>query len=140
MTAILFLDDRSGRMFNKRRQSRDSRVKEAIQQLCAGKRVWMNAYSARLYADMEGVEVCVDENFLQRAGADDFCLVEAAPLKPVEEEIARLIVFFWNRTYPADIYFDLDFQQWVAVSEEEFPGSSHEKITQTIYVRKDVTQ
>ena len=51
----------------------------------------------------------------------------------------RLILFRWNRAYPADTLFDQDTffsgGNWELVSQEEFPGKSHEKITMEVYNR-----
>ena len=51
----------------------------------------------------------------------------------------RLILFRWNRTYPADMLFDqkafFSGGNWELVSQEEFPGKSHEKITMEVYQR-----
>ncbi len=133
MTVILCLDDDGGMMFNKRRQSRDKKVKEAVQQICKGKRLWMNEYSAKLYADMEGVDIHTDKDFLINSGEDDYCFVESETLNPVLDRITSLIVFRWNRKYPYDLQLDLNLQQFCIISEEEFPGSSHEKITKIVY-------
>ncbi len=139
MIVIVCLDDNGGMMFNKRRQSRDRRVTEEIQHMCTGKRLWMNGYSAKLYADMEGVNVRTNEDFLRSAGTDDYCFVESEPLKPVQDKVSRLIVFRWNRKYPSDLRLDLNLEQWDVVSEEEFPGTSHDKITKMVYVKKEGT-
>ncbi len=140
MIVIVCLDDNGGMMFNKRRQSRDRRVTEEIQRICTGKRLWMNGYSAKLYADMEGVDVRTDEDFLRSAGEDDYCFVESEPLEPVKDRIRRLVAFRWNRKYPSDLRLDLELEQWNVDSEEEFPGTSHDKITKTVYVNKEGTK
>jgi hypothetical protein len=51
----------------------------------------------------------------------------------VEAKIEKIIVFWWNRHYPSDRKFDLDLSKWNKVSEEEFAGYSHEKITKEVY-------
>ena len=54
-------------------------------------------------------------------------------LQVVEAKIEKIIVFWWNRHYPSDRKFDLDLSKWNKVSEEEFAGYSHEKITKEVY-------
>jgi len=137
MTVIVCLDDHNGMMFNHRRQSRDSKVKEAVQKICAGHALWMNEYTARLYADLDGVDVQISPDFLQQAREQDYCFVESDPLQPVSDRITGLILFRWNRHYPSDMWFDLKLQYWNAVSEEDFAGSSHERITKLVYIRRE---
>ena len=108
MQVIVCVDDNGGMMFNKRRQSRD-RV------LC------------------EYDRIVVSENYLEEASGEDFCFVEKEPLKAFENEIKKLIIFKWNRVYPADQYLDIDPEKMTKVQEEEFVGFSHEKITMEVY-------
>ena len=137
MIVITFLDDRQGMLFHNRRLSRDRAASSRIKEICAGKKLWMNAYSARLYGTLDGVDIALEEAFLLRAGEGEFCLVETEMLKPVEERIEEIIVFWWNRVYPADICLDLDLSRWDQVSCREFKGNSHESITEIIYRRGD---
>ena len=43
----------------------------------------------------------------------------------------KLIVYRWNRIYPSDVKAELS--GWQKVSEDDFIGSSHDKITEEIY-------
>jgi len=76
MRVMVFLDDKNGMLFNKRRQSRDQAVFEEIQMLCQGKVLWMNEYSFSTYGKMEGVEIRCRKDFLQKAGMGEYALVE----------------------------------------------------------------
>ena len=67
-------------------------------------------------------------------GAGDVCFVEDAPLAPHRARITCLYVFRWNRDYPADRRLDLDLSGWERTEQEEFPGSSHDKITLERYL------
>lgn len=135
MVIIVCLDDKKGMMFNHRRQSRDQAVTERIRKICMGKKLWMNPYSDKLYGNLEGIELAVNPDFLSMAGDGEFCLAESEGLAAFVEDIEQIIVFWWNRTYPADIYLDLDLSQWDRKEQNEFPGTSHEKITVEIYER-----
>ena len=130
---IVTLDDRDGMMFNCRRQSRDRVLNERILALCDGK-LTVNAYTAQLFADTDA-NLTVDENPLGIAKADDWCFVENLPIAPYEEKIEKLVVFRWNRVYPNDRRFDLKLEAWRLVSQSEFAGYSHEKITEEVYFR-----
>lgn len=48
----------------------------------------------------------------------------------------RMIIFNWNRTYPGKNIFKVDMVEFEKASSEDFPGFSHEKITMTVYRRK----
>ena len=81
-----------------------------------------------------GVEVTVlpaDENF------PDSCFVEDTALLPAPAQIEDFIVFHWNRRYPSDQQFDpaLLSQGWALAETSEFPGHSHETITEERYRR-----
>ena len=49
------------------------------------------------------------------------------------KEIEKVILYHWNRDYPADVYFPVDLSVWKCVETKEFAGSSHEKITRERY-------
>lgn len=135
---IAFVDDKRGMMFNHRRQSRDQAVTERIQKICKGKRLWMNPYSDQLYGSLEGVDIMVENDFLSLAGSGEICLVESDRLMPFAEKVEEVILYRWNRTYPADVYLDLELSQWERRECHEFQGFSHEKITEEIYERKAI--
>ena len=61
----------------------------------------------------------------------------SAPLLPVLDRLEALIVYRWNRTYPADVYLDLDpaAEEFVLEQQSEFSGTSHPCITREIYRR-----
>ena len=80
---------------------------------------------------MSGVEF--SRAVLEQAGEGEYCFVENTGLQAVEAKIEKIIVFWWNRHYPSDRKFDLDLSKWNKVSEEEFAGYSHEKITKEVY-------
>ena len=136
MILMAAVDDGMGLMFNHRRQSRDRLLRQQILTLAAGSTLWMDGYSAAQFSgELEGRSVRVDEDFLTRAPQGDFCFLEDRSPRPAAERIERLILFRWNRAYPADLHLDLDLSGWRLTETLDFPGSSHEKITQEVYVR-----
>ena len=73
---------------------------------------------------------------MDKAGVDDFCFIENASVAAYKEKITRLIVYKWNRDYPADFFFDIDYaKNFRLVSTVDFEGTSHDRITKEIYVR-----
>ena len=79
----------------------------------------------------------MDDEFLDRAGTGEFCFVENTPASPYLDRIEKIIRFCWNREYPGDMFFDVDLTDgWELEETKEFEGTSHEKITEEVYVCK----
>ena len=123
-------------LFNHRRLSRDRRVCEKILDYSNEKELWMNAYSRKLFTDLTDINsIQVDEEFLDKS--QSICFVENQDITPYLPKIDTLVLFQWNRDYPADFFFTLDLSQWNLISTEDFEGTSHEKITMEVY-KKDL--
>lgn len=137
MILIAFVDDGGGMMFNHRRQSRDRAALARILDISAGSALWMNEYSAPLFTEFAAPRIQVDAQFLDKAGLEDYCLVENVDISPYLPFIEKIILFHWNRAYPSDVKFPikLDGGKWRLISTEDFPGSSHEKITLEVYAK-----
>ena len=129
MQVIITVENRNGMLFNHRRVSRDQKVSERILAYCQEKDLWMNAYSAKLFENNK--QVRVSETFLEQK--DVICFVEDQDITPYLPEIDTIILFHWNRDYPADFFFTVDLSEWNLVHQEEFAGKSHEKITMEVY-------
>ena len=106
MTIFICVDDKNGMLFNHRRQSRDEAVLKDMLDITEGK-VWMNTYSSKLFCAVSDRIVAEDDLF-ECAPKDSYCFVENIPLKPYEDRLEVMIVYYWNRTYPADTYLDID--------------------------------
>ena len=123
-------------LFNHRRLSRDRRVCEKILDYSNEKELWMNAYSRKLCTDLTDINsIQVDEKFLDKS--QSICFVENQDITPYLPKIDTLVLFQWNRDYPADFFFTVDLSQWNLISTEDFEGTSHEKITMEVY-KKDL--
>lgn len=129
MQVIITVENRNGMLFNHRRVSRDQKVSERILAYCKEKKLWMNAYSAKLFEN--NPQIRVSETFLEQK--DAICFVEDQDVTPYLPEIDTIILFHWNRDYPADFFFTVDLSEWNLVHQEEFAGKSHEKITMEVY-------
>lgn len=141
MTCVICLGDRDGVMFNQRRVSRDAAVTGRILKIAAEHGpLNITPYTLRLLPQ-ENTPSCVvhicDHPAAEEKGT---CWVEdtIGELRP-DTAADRLILFHWNRAYPADSLFDREAffsgDKWELVSQEEFPGKSHEKITMEVYRR-----
>lgn len=137
MNIIVCLDDKNGMMFNKRRQSQDKILRSDIKKLVENKNLYMNNYSYKLYKDIDDGNIKVSEDFLEQCKDNNFCLVEDKSLNNYISKINTLVIYNWNRIYPADFHFDMNLNNdsWELIKEDEFQGSSHEKITKRIYRR-----
>ncbi len=140
MIVIACVDNKMGMLFNQRRQSQDRALRARLLQRCRGCKLWMNAYSFRQFqeqAEAGNVSICVAENFLQQAADGEYCFVENADVTEYIAKIERIILFCWNREYPADFFWRLPLRErpWHFLSSEDFCGTSHAKITEEVYGR-----
>ena len=134
MIAVVCVDDRGGMLFNRRRQSQDRVLRGDLLAQAAGRPVWMNGYSLGQFGPETG-DLRTAEDCLDRAGKGELCFVETTDPAPWLERMEGLVLYRWNRRYPADLRFTLPLEGWTPVRREEFAGSSHEKITKEVYKR-----
>ena len=141
MIVMVCVDNQNGMMFNHRRQSQDRVLRRRMCEIAGNDdgKFWMNAYSRKMFtdSDTEGTQaqLCVAEDFMKQAASGDFCLLETEDPADYAANLEELILFSWYRDYPADLHFTLDLSGWKQVETAEYAGSSHEKITETHYVR-----
>ena len=57
--------------------------------------------------------------------------------RKVLERMEGLVLYHWNRRYPADAWLDVrpGPPGWTLARREEFSGHSHERITKEVYTR-----
>ncbi len=132
MIAVICLDDNNGMLFNNRRQSRDKAVICDLIEYSNDSKVLINEFSKSLFIEYEN-SVLISDNFLSESKENDICFVENVDLTEFEVEINKLIIYHWNRVYPADFYFNLDLSSFKLLEAKEFKGNSHDKITREIY-------
>lgn len=133
MTVICAVDDDMGLSFNGRRQSRDRAVTERICELCREMPVHTTASGARLLP--EGTEVYLSEDPLRDTPEGEGCFIETMDPAEAADRVERVILFRWNRHYPADVRFTLPLEDMTLLSRVEYPGSSHERLTEEVWVR-----
>ena len=109
-------------MFNKRRQSQDRVLRQHMLELAGNKKLWMNAYSRTQFSKEEN-RIAVAENGFQNIRSGEYCFLEDEDPAQYKEQIEELILFHWNRTYPADLCCTLDLSEWKRKTTEEFAGS-----------------
>lgn len=134
MTLITCIDDRGGQAFHRRRLSRDRALCKRILELAGTGPLRLSPYSLPLFEALSpSVPLLAGEDYL--AGADGLCFAEREDLAPWLDRADRLVLFRWNRAYPFDLRFPLEEleRHWVLTGTADFPGSSHEKITEETY-------
>ena len=122
MNIIVCLEDKNGMMFNKRRLSQDIAIREDIYKNMDGKSLIMNDYSYKMFSkDEPKIDIIVRED-LPVCDSENLQFIEDKQLGNFESEIDKIIVYYWNRRYPSDLKFDIDFSngKWEVVSEEEY--------------------
>ena len=149
MKIIVCVDNQNGMMFNHRRQSQDRVLRKRILELTGGKKLWMNAYSQKQFLQVNGNmpkeqeqpgqlgqsgQIQADEAFLEKAGPGEPCFVEDRSVAPFAGRVERVVLYRWDRAYPADLYWDLSLEGWTLARREEFPGFSHKLITKEVYI------
>ena len=134
MRIIVCIDDNGGMMFNNRRVSSDKAVTDRIIDLLKDNNLYLNQYSAKLFADKTD-NLKISDDFLSKAGENDYCFVENVDITEYISDISQVIIYNWNRKYPSDLKFPKEaaISGFKCVSVSEFGGNSHEKITEEVY-------
>lgn len=137
MIVMVCVDDNNGMMFNRRRQSQDRVLRQRMLELTGEKKLWMNAYSRGQFSVGDESRIAVLEDGIQNIQQGEYCFLEDQDPVQYKDQIEELILFRWNRTYPADLHCTLELSNWKLKETEEFTGYSHEKITQERYGREE---
>ena len=135
MNIIVCVDDKMGMMFHNRRQSKDRVVREDMLALMTNQ-LWVSPYTAKQFEEAEQERLLVAEDFLEQAKEGEYCFVEEANLTPYEEKIETIILYHWNRIYPADTYFTVELSDFVSEERTYLTGYSHPDIVREIYRKK----
>lgn len=135
MTVIACIDACNGMLFHKRRVSADRVVIEKILAMADGAPILMNPYSVGLFP--ESANVIISRDYLNLAQTGQICFAESEGLGQYLHKARKVILFQWNRQYPSDVKFPKELLQdpWKLVSVTDFPGYSHNQITQEVYAR-----
>lgn len=133
MKLIFCVDDNNGVLLFGKRQSRDSALINRLTALVGDADIWMNEYSAKLFGGHEKVHV--DNDYIKKAHENDFCFIENGDY--TLDGVDEIFICHWNRSYPADKYFDIDLSAngFQLFCSEDIVGKSHDKITIEKYAR-----
>ena len=125
MTLIVWTGKNGEMMFNRRRCSRDRGVIADIQATYDPLEICVSAYSSSLF---DGARVI--SGVSEAAGGVLF--LEDLPLPAALKQARKLIVYRFDRVYPADVRLEIP-QDFHRTESREFAGFSHEKITREVY-------
>ncbi|MBQ5321412.1 MAG: ribonuclease Z [Oscillospiraceae bacterium] len=130
MKVFVCLDDKNGMTFGGKRQSRDRIVIEDVLKTVGEEKLYIDAFSKTLFEN-KGAEI------VKEFPKEGYFFNENKEMKHHMEFISEIIVYRWNRRYPADFYLDIDIAKegFKLADYLEFKGSSHDKITKEIYRR-----
>ena len=133
LTVAVCIDERRGMLFGGRRQSRDRVLIAELIETAQNQPICINSFSKTLFEPYSNKVIY--DNLLACCPDRSFCFVEDLALLPFVEDIQTLILYHWNRHYPADRHLDLDpiKNGFSLISKTEFAGSSHDKITKEVY-------
>ena len=134
MTVYVCLDDRNGMLFNNRRQSRDA----AVLQDMAGsipEVLTIDPFSEKLVQSAEIPYALAPEDGSLSPDAHFF--LENRDPAPLAALASRVVIYRWNRHYPADVQWNINLSEidFSLTESCEFPGKSHETITKEVYTR-----
>lgn len=133
MNVFICVDENLGIGFNNRRQSRDAEVVLKILEMSNGCKLYVNEYSSKLFKNYSNI--LVDNDYLNKAREGDCCFVELNSLGDYNDKIDTVILFKWNKIYPADMKLEIDFSDRKLEKVFEFKGTSHDKITCEVWTR-----
>lgn len=135
MILAFCVDDQGGLAFNHRRQSRDRGLAADLLAAAGARPVFCLPYSVGLF-DPETVTVTNDPGAVPAGG---ILFLENADPAAYISQAEELILYRWNRLYPADLTLNGTPVQWGYRLQDttDFAGTSHEKITRERYVKKE---
>lgn len=133
MTVFLCVDNNMGMAFGGKRQSRDREVISDILK-SASMPLYINSCSEILFKN-SGFDFIITDDIFKHDGC---CFAENVRLEPHINKIGRLVIYKWNRTYPADLFLDIEPSSsgFYLYGVNELTGFSHEKITKEIWVHE----
>lgn len=134
MKLIVCVDLNNGMLFNNRRQSKDNNLIMHISNMIGDKKLWITEFSKNLYKEKINYNLLKLDD-VSKISEDEFCFIENISPSVLEKNVEEIIIYNWNRNYPADFYFDINLDNWILKSQIDIIGSSHSKITQKIYKR-----
>ena len=133
MTIIQCLDNRGGMLFNGRRQTLDYELASIIYEKYKDK-LCICSFSESFFKDLK---VKTYENPLSDAPDDAVVFIENIDITEHIQKIDEIIIYRWNRHYPADRHFSFEPTEmgYKLVGKVKFSTKIHEDTVKEIYRR-----
>lgn len=132
MTIIACVAKNGEMMFNKRRCSFDRIVLEDIAYIFKDKVLNLKKYSEKLFLDLD-VKTRVIDDPMSLVNEDIFFL-EDMSFDEIPANTEKIILYRWDRVYPADVYFNIGTGFSLAECTK-IKGNSHDNIKKEVYVK-----
>lgn len=129
-TVAICIDKRNGRMFYGKRTSTDEEVRHRL--LSMPDKLYVDEYTAKQFTDNDNKEKLVITEHPESID-DGMAFLEK---QDIPGDADRIIIFRWDKRYPADKFFDFRFDGWRKIKKDEFPGHAHEKVEMEIWEKK----
>ena len=84
MKIFVCIDKSGGMLFNNRRLSQDSIVRQKMLEITGSSKLYLNSYSAKQFESSD--KLIIDDNFLTTAAENDFCFIENLPVPDNADE------------------------------------------------------
>ena len=121
---VVKVENRMGISFNNRPCSNDECIEQHLNDVIS------ECTPRRFYArSKDEMDLLIAENSCGVFVSDIF------DPSPCLDYFDGIILYGWNRDYPSDIKFTSDLSEFTCVSIQDFAGKSHEKITESVYLR-----
>ena len=132
MKIVVCLDVNNGMSFNHRRQSRDAELIREIVKLAEKDTIYINKCSEDLFPEeiFDDVIIYVLDNeiFDIDINQDGLLFVEEPIDVKLLKEANEIILCYWDKEYPADVFWDYDLNSFTCVKQYSIKGKSHDKI------------
>lgn len=132
MVLTVCVDEKMGMRFNRRRVSRDVEVCRDMLRLGKMQPLYIEEQSVELFKEWPD---CFHKTLDGKVPAGALFFAED-PDSIFEDDVEEIVLYRWNRRYPADQYFPIDLAFWNLVESIDFQGYSHERITRERYRRQ----
>ncbi len=125
MNIVVCVDDNFGMLFNNRRVSSDIKIIEDINKNI--ELIHISKFSEKLF----------DKNYsIEDTLVEGHNFVEDKSLENMENIINSITIYYFNRKYPSDLKLKLNLNMYELISETQFEGNSHKKITKKVFRSK----
>ncbi|MEE3420705.1 MAG: ribonuclease Z [Lachnospiraceae bacterium] len=134
MKLILCLSDENGMMFNHRRESRDRVLIGRLLEVTGDGAICMKAYSVPLFPEGSSRVRKIED--ISQVGEEEYFFDEDTDPAAFSSEVNEILLYRWNRSYPADVKCTMEFDAFSKTAAYDFAGSSHDCITEERYTRR----